>query len=351
VPGEAGPPGPPAITPIELEPAGVVGLVIDGTLLPVAGGTVYLVPAADVTTLRATAVDLTLAPSAAAAATNDEPLEDLLDHNAATYPHATVGMDGVYRLATLPGGNFFMVWMPAVGDTAHLPGGSQCRTAVTPASVMGRRIDMRVSGVQTAAATYVGSSPCLNCHARFRAEHSAHFNGLQVPGMRGNLQDTTAWPQFDDGLAAFDLGTSLYYYDCDAAATGAVQCKVSTTNPAAPAVVTFELQLTHDLLAARGEPGEYYVTFVNHRSTEAPARFNVSLSYGGALARQQYITRIRNANGTWSLHVLPMQFNTNGNVLNANPDSWPWRDYYASRWYDFTTNALRRPATTGRSWR
>ncbi|MEI8257392.1 MAG: hypothetical protein WCJ30_17085, partial [Deltaproteobacteria bacterium] len=205
--GEPGPPGQnadagPIPGVIELEAAGVVGLVSDGTHLPVAGGTVYLVPAADVMTLRATLVDLSQAPAAAAAATNDEPLEDLIDVHGATYPRATVGMDGVYRFTTIPTANFFMVWAPAVGDTAHLPGGSRCRNAMAPGSALGARIDLRVSGAQTADATFVGSTPCLVCHARHTNERTAHFNGLSVPGMRGNLQDTSAWSGFDTGLAA-----------------------------------------------------------------------------------------------------------------------------------------------------
>ena len=342
--GAPGPPGAPAITPIDLEPTGLVGVVTDGTRLPVAGGTVYLVPASDVDTLRGTPIDLSAAPAVAAAVTNDEPLEDLLDHRASSYPHASVGMDGVYRFTTLPATNFFEVWMPTAGDDAHLPGGTHCRTALAPASAVGQRIDFRVSGTQTDTATYVGSTPCLNCHARFRSERSAHFNGLQVPGMRGNLQDTSAWPHFDAALAAFDASASLYYYACDPAATGALQCKVSMTFPAAPAVVSFEIQLAHNtLVASRGAPGEYSVTFVNHMATEAPLHVDIALTYGGALGRQQFITRSRNTDGSYTLQVLPMQFNARGDASYADPASWPWRDQFSGRWFDFATNRLRRP--------
>ncbi len=340
--GAQGPAGASADASVELEPAGLVGIVTDGTGLPVTSGTVYLVPAADVTTLRAAAVDLTQAPAAAAAATNDEPLEDLLDRNAATYTHASVAMNGQYRIRTVAAGNWFVVWAPSVDDTAHLPGGSHCRVAAAAASLTGQRLDIEVSGVQSSSATFVGSSACLNCHGRHRAERSAHFNGLQVPGVRGNLQDTSPWPRFDAALQGFVAGTNLYYSDCNAAG-GAVQCTVGDTIPGTGATVAFELQLRHDATVSRGAPGEYFVTFVNHRHTEAPRRYDVALTYGGALGRQQFVTRLRNASGSYSLYVLPLQFNTAGDASATAPANRPWRDDHASRWYDLTAGTLTAP--------
>lgn len=85
--------------------------------------------------------------------------------------------------------------------------------------------------------------------------------------MRGDLQDTSARPRFDAALAV-----------------------------------------------ARGQPGEYSVTFANQRRAEAPVRYDVALTYGGALRRQQFITRRRHDGGTWSLFVLPMQLNHDGDA-------------------------------------
>nr|MBK7066808.1 hypothetical protein [Deltaproteobacteria bacterium] len=339
--GDAGTPGQPAVRPIDLEPQGVVGLVTDGTHLPVAGGTVYLVPSADVAAMQATPIDILATPTAAAAATNDEPLEDLLDRNATTYVRAAVGMDGIYRLPTIPTGSFFIVWKPAMGDDAHLPGGSRCRAATDRASMVGTRIDLRVSGNMSARATYVGSTTCINCHGRHRALGTAHFNGLQVPGVRGNLQNVSAWPRFDAALAAFDAGRTLFYFNCAGTA-----CSVSETAPTDAASIRFEIRLGHDTTVRRGEPGEYHVTFVNRRNTEANQRYDVALSYGGAVYKQRYLTRLRNANGTYSHHVLPIQFNPAGNSTFPNADSWPWKDYNTTRWFDFATDRLRRPANT-----
>lgn len=351
--GVQGPPGPPgsgadaSLPPdaptasIELEPAGLVGLVTDGTGLAVTSGDVYLIPAADLATRPP--IDLTLSPAAAAAASNDEPLEDLLDQRASTYPRAQVAMNGQYRFTTVASGNWFVVWRPGPADDAHLPGGSRCRTALASASLVGQRLDIAVSGAPSAGATYIGSTACIQCHGRHRAQRSAHFNGLQVPGMRSNLQDTSAWPSFDAALAAFDAGRTLYYFNCDASAAGAVQCSVSDSAPAAPAVVSFELRLAHDPTVARGQAGEYSVTFVNQRRPETPARYDVALTYGGALRRQQFVARQRNASGTWSLFVLPMQFNHDGDAAATDPASRPWRDDRASRWYDIAAGTLRRP--------
>jgi len=338
---DGGLPGDAAPASIELEPAGLVGLITDGTGLAVTSGDVFLVPAADL--MSRPPIDLTLAPSAAAAAVNDEPLEDLLDQHAATYPRARVAMNGQYRFTTVAPGNWFVVWRPSATDDAHLPGGSRCRSALAASSLVGQRLDLEVSGAPGAGATYIGSSACLQCHGRHRAERSAHFNGLQVPGMRGGLQDTSAWPHFDDALAAFDAGRTLYYFNCDASATGPVQCSVADAAPAAPAVVSFELHLSHDLTVARGQPGEYSVTFVNQRRVEAPARYDVALTYGGALRRQQFVTRLRNTNGSWSLYVLPLQFNHEADAASADPAARPWRDDRASRWYDLAAGTLRRP--------
>jgi predicted CXXCH cytochrome family protein len=346
-PGDAGPPGPPggpASATIEREPAGLVGLVTDATGGVVGSGEVFLVSAADVAALPP--IDLSLAPVAAAAATNDEPLEDLLDLRAATYPRAAVAMNGQYRLAAVAPGSWFVVWRPAPGDDAHLPGGSRCRTALAAASLVGQRLDLAVSGAPSARATFIGSSACLQCHGRHRAERSAHFNGLQVPGRRGPLQDTSAWPRFDAALAAFDDGRTLYYSDCAASPAG-LECAVSDRAPAAAAAVSFELRLAHDRAVPRGQPGEYAVTFVNRRADEEPARYDVALTYGGALGRQQLVARLRNADGAWSHFVLPLQYNHDGDPASADRAARPWRDDHSSRWYDHGLGALRRPAADG----
>jgi hypothetical protein len=75
-PGEPGEPGGP---PLDLEPDGLVGRILDARVLPVGGGTVYLIPTADVEALFATEIDLQLSPLLTSELEIDEPLDDLID--------------------------------------------------------------------------------------------------------------------------------------------------------------------------------------------------------------------------------------------------------------------------------
>src|SRR4029079_19731569 len=65
-------------------------LVLDDTGAPIAGATVYLVPASDLdrSSIHATQV------RDGSAADRDEPLEDPVRLNGSSYPHATTGADG-----------------------------------------------------------------------------------------------------------------------------------------------------------------------------------------------------------------------------------------------------------------
>lgn len=344
-PGPQGPPGVPSdvLPPLGREALGLVGWVIDVTRRPVPGGTVYLVPAAAVAALAATPIDLAQSPSAAARAPNDEPLEDLIDHTGPTLPQAAVSPDGVYRFAAVPEGEHFVVWVPAAGDALHLPGGDHARRALGRLSLINTQLDLRVSATPSPAATYVGSSHCIHCHGRHRALGTAHFNGLQVPGRRGPMQDTAAWPRFDAALAAFRAGATLSFYGCDAAATP--RCRVTPGGPPTGAPVAFEARLGHDPAVPRGAEGEYFVTFTNRLRTEGARRYDVVLTYGGALHRQRYVVRLRNADGSRSLHLLPMQFNHQGDdaLGDAQAASWTWRDEASAQWFDLTAMSLREP--------
>ena len=347
-PGDAGPAGPPGLAtgetpPLGREPEGLVGHVTDVSRRPVRGGSVVLVPAAEVGRMGRGAIDLTQSPSEAARATNDEPLEDLLDGSRASYPAATVSDDGVYRITSVPAGDWFVVWMPPSGDTLHLPGGNRARRAMGRDAMVNTQLDIKVSTTPTDRATYVGSSTCMQCHGRHRAMSTAHFNGLQVPGRRGNLQDTSRFPDFDAALAAFRAGTTLSFYDCDASAP--VKCKVTDATPPMTATVSFEARLAYDATVGRGRPGEYSITLTNRRAMEMPRRYDVALTYGGALHRQVYVARVPNANGSFSYHPLPVQFNHQGDnrLPAAQFTSWRYSDYGSDRWYDLAMQRLRLP--------
>jgi len=340
-PGEAGPAGEagqPAVVPIELEPAGLVGYVTDTSGQTVGSGTVYFVPSADVAALQGTAIDPLATPAQVDAMDYDEPLEDLIDAHGDTYTKVAVDEDGLYRLTTLPDGRYFVVWVPAAGDALHLPGGNLCRESVPSTSLVGLQIDLEVSGNFPADATYVGSSACQNCHAKHQIEQTAHFNGINVPNRVGNLQDTTMFPEMAGGFAEFRAGTTLYFSDCTH--SGFSKCLITTTDPGAP---TFRVELGWDSSVRRGDPGEYFMTIVN-MTGPGSQRYDVALTYGGPVHKQRYLTRTTLPDGRLTYMILPVQYNTFGDptMPDSQYTSRPWRDYHSERWV--TGGALTTPA-------
>ncbi|HEX7477445.1 MAG TPA: cytochrome c3 family protein [Polyangiales bacterium] len=348
--GLAGPAGKDATPaqPIALETKGVVGMVRDPSGQLVGSGTVYLIPVADLTALAKQPIDLSLGTSAAAALAIDEPLEDLLDANAGKYTSANVAVDGSYRFTQLAKGQYFVVFRPGAKDAYHLPGGDRCRKAFDQASLLGTQLDIEVSGRASDAATYVGSSACFGCHGRHRSMRTAHRLGLQVPATRGQFQDTSALPNFDAALSAFEQGAKLYYYGCDPTRAGDAKCRVSETDPtiATPsAVISFELHLGRAAAVPKGEVGAYTVDIVN-RLGSGTAHYDVVLTYGGAVAKQRYLTRRTNTNGSFSYYLLPLQHNDAGDNSYPQSDDWVWKDYQSEQWYDFAASALIEPGNT-----
>jgi hypothetical protein len=345
--GERGPTGEVPSVPglLPLQERGMVGSVSDPSGQPLVGGAVFLVPAADVSALAERTIDLTVSPSDVHTLGYDEPLEDLLDANVARYARANVDGDGNYSFAELASGSYFVVFRPSENDASHLPGGSACRTALDEASLRGTRLDIRVSGRPSPAAIYVGSTACFGCHGRHRSLRTAHRVGLSVPAQRGAFQDTSSWPAFDAALRAFERNPTLYYYDCDAARSGDAKCRVADTDPmvSSPAsVVSFELRLARDAALAVGSLGAYTIEIVN-RAGAGSALYPVALTYGGAISKQQYITRRMNPNGTLSHFVLPLQYNLRALPASPSSDDWTWRDYRSQDWFDLTNATLREP--------
>lgn len=320
---------------------GLVGRIIEPNLEPVRGGTVYLIPSSDVAALAETPVDLFLSPSETAAADNDEPIEDLIEANGSRYEQAAVDSEGSYRFESLPEGDHFVVWFPEAADPRHLPGGDYSRVAFGTESLIGMQLDIRVSARPSSRATYVGSSTCMVCHGLQSTTRTPHNVGLQVPGVRSSLQDVEPWPEFDDGLDAFEAATDLFFHDCDPEASGFEKCVVSDTEPSG--TVSFEARLRRDTDVPLGALGAYYVELENRVSSEGVRRYDVMLTYGGTMRRQQYLTRRSNLDGTWSYFVLPLQFNHRGDPSNPDPSDWPWRDYRSDQWFDFDDQRLAEP--------
>ena len=321
---------------------GLVGRITEPNGAAVAGGAVYLVPASDVEALSETPIDLFASPEETAVLDNDEPIEDLVDSNGNSYQQTSVDENGEYRFETLPEGSHFVVWFPAPSDDKHLPGGNSVRVSFPTESLIGMQMNLRVSPRPGADATYVGSSTCMVCHGLHSTTATAHNVGLQVPGVRSALQDISRWPNFDEGLQAFEAGTTLYYYDCDAAGQGPSKCPVSDSPPAG--TVSFEVRLRRDASAPPGAIGAYFVEMVNRENMQAARRYDVVLTYGGAVHRQQYLMRRTNLDGSSSYFVLPMVYNYQGDFSNPDSNDWPWRDYRSDQWFDFSAGLLTEPA-------
>lgn len=326
---------------VDREIFGLVGQVMEPHGTPVVQGTVYLVPASDVEALAASPIDLFLSPEETSMADNDEPIEDLVDLLGPEYEQAAVDDGGFYRFETLPEGNLFVVWFPDPGVTEYFPGGDYSRASFANTSLIGMQLDIRVSARPTAEARYLGSSTCLLCHDLQTTAATAHSVGLQVPGVRSPLQDITPWPDFDQGLEAFEAGITLFYFDCDPSADGSSPCSVLDVLPVAP--VSFEIALRRDSSVPLGEIGAFYIEIVNRVNAEPPRRYDVVLTYGGALFKQQYLARRTNPNGSFSYFLLPIQCNYQGDFENPDPDDWPWRDYRSDLWFNFASGTLTEP--------
>ncbi len=325
--GAPGEPGQPPTGEIEPEIFGLVGRILEpnGTIVP--SGTIYLVPASDVEDLSATPIDLFASPDDTAALRNDEPIEDLLDDHSPSYEQVPVDENGEYRFETLPEGSHFVVWFPASDDAKHLPGGNNAGVSFSTASLIGMQMNIRVSAQPSAQATYVGSSTCTVCHGLQSTTRTAHMVGLQVPGIRSSMQDVEPWPDFDAGLAQFEAGTDLYYFDCAPSTINPSKCSVDESSAGA---ASFQINLRED-------SGAYYIEMVKDA---ASVRYDVVLTYGGALGKQQYLMRRTNEGGSFSYFVLPLQYNYRGDFNNESPEDWPWRDYRSDLWYDFAGNVL-----------
>jgi hypothetical protein len=326
-----------------LEPAGLVGEVVDTAGRLVGRGRVVLVPAADVRALGAAPLDLSLSPEAAAAALDDEPLEDVIDARGAELESAELDPRGRYRFTTLGDGDSFVVFVPASDDADHLPSMDGTRLPRSAQALRGGRLDLRVSCTPSADARYVGSTPCLTCHGRHESLASAHALTLRRPGHGSFLQDTRAAPRIDEALREFRAGRTLHFYDCAARSDGLPACAVSATAPADATRVALTARLVHDASMAPGALGEYRVELERADGAEQ-ASYPVLVTLGGALSAQQFVTRIALPGGGFSHFVLPLTYQLAGSDDRSSYRDYRWLAYRVEDWLDLEARTLREPA-------
>ena len=325
--GDQGAPGPSGE--LQTEPDGVVGVVTDGSGDVVPSGTVYFVPAADVAALPATSVEVGSA--------NDEPLEDLIAANGASYLSAEVGEDGVYAVTSIEAGTYFVTFVP--GEVGHLPGGSLCREALSSADLVGQRYDIEVSAAIPPMAYYVGTGTCVNCHGKVHVSRTMHKLGIWSPYQYGMLQDV-GFRKDDLTMALGDrfteTGTTVWFYDFDSS-RGFDKYKTSETEPAAPAVVSFTV-------TARRMGADYEMVIHNVKDPAQPdAVIRVDAIYGGGVYKQRYLTRIEGGSGFYYA-TMPLQFQHEGDETYTDRTRKVWRDYHGDWWYDEGASSLTNPA-------
>lgn len=307
--------------------SGLYGTVTDTGGEKVANATVILIPSSDINTTKIDILEIS------ASATDDEPLDDLAADTTRSYQTATTDENGDYTFSTVTVGNYFIYVKLADDDTGHYPGGSLCRT-VTNLSTARIQKDIQISTRPSGSATYVGSASCLVCHADHAgAKKTGHFNGLRAPGVSTSLQDISKFSGFDAGLDKFVAGTTIYYYAYDST-RGMDKYKTAESNPGA-GDVSFTATLLKD-----GDT--YKVRLNNIKNPSDPnegVTYNVALTYGGAIYKQRYITKIG-----LSYYLLPVQYQHEGSESYSPRTRKIWRDYNGSNWYDETTLLLKTPA-------
>jgi predicted CXXCH cytochrome family protein len=308
---------------LPLAPQGVVGVVRDRAGVRLAGGTIYFVPADDVAALPAT----TIHPDSP----DDEPLEDLIAANAATYPQAAVGADGIYRLETLAAGAYFVTFVPAAADAAHLPGGSACRAARSQAELIGTRLDLEVSGRPPASARFIGSGRCLTCHGTTHLAGTMHRLGIWSPYESGLLQDPSGrydelWQALRHKFTA--EGTMLWFHNYPQG-TGFDVYDVAETDPGGDNV-SFTVTLRK---RSPGGQDVYEMMLQNVKNPADPDRvYRLDAVYGGGVWKQRYLTRV--VDGAQFFYMtLPLQYNLTGDDGNPSRSSRTWRDYYGKQFY------------------
>jgi len=326
-----------------VEPAGVVGMVTEASGASVGGGMVYFVPAADVAALPATTI--------AVGSPDDEPLEDTIAANGASYQKAAVAADGRYALPTLTAGSYFVTFVPDALDDAHLPGGSACRNAMDSTNLVGTRLDIRISDSVPEDAYFVGSGACVSCHGRTHISETMHRIGIWSSYESGRLQDFA--PRFDDLYQAittkFEVpgGTTVYFYDYDAT-RGFDKYKTAETDPTgAGGVVSFTVTV-------RKTGVDLEMVYNNVKNPSDPNNgkvYRVDAVYGGGVLKQRYMTRL-DPNGPAApapfYAMLPLQFQHEGDeALPYGRTSKVWRDYNGYKWFTENDGAsvFKEPGT------
>ncbi len=311
----------------------VVGTAGEG----VAGATVYLVPATSLPTTKITSASIRTGTSEGF----DEPLEDLVAASGTTFTRAVTGASGRFQINTVPDGLFFVYVAPA--GTEYLPGGSMCRDSVSATGLRGQNLTLTLSSSPSSAATFVGMSACLACHAEYATEKGlAHRLGFTVPNPPSGLQTLGEHPELFGGLddfleaAAYTGGTPVYHYDLDTG-RGFDKFKTSLTDPSGSGTVYAILWLWKDTAT-----DEYKITFENVITPSDPMNLMervVQLLYGGAVYKQRYCIEWPSRNALYPV----LQYQSSGDDDRYDRTRNQFRDYHLDFYWDTATDTFKAP--------
>lgn len=332
--GPGGAPGSPV-------PGEATFVVTDDSGAPVAGATVYLVPAGDVDGTPITGAEILNG----SAADRDEPLEDQVRLNGASYPRGTTGVDGTTLVQGIIEGDYFWYVVPAASDTEHLPGGTGCRIARNTAQFLVTTVGISLTSSPGAAATHRGSSTCLVCHGSLATQAThAHRLGFTRPGQFGSMQDPSRYPQFAGGwgyftpAASFMGGTTVTCTDFDPS-RDTDKFKTFLTGPSGTTYL--KLWLWKDTA-----DGKFKITVqnvINPADPASPKTLEMGLTYGGAVFRQLFLVKVPGRKGLYPV----LQWQTEGDEIRFDRTRRVFRDYHLDRFWDDATHTLVNPPTNG----
>jgi hypothetical protein len=316
-------------------------VVTDDSGAFVAGATVYLVPAGDVDGTPFTGSQVL----DGTAADRDEPLEDQVRLNGASYPHATTGPDGVAFVQNIPAGDYFWYVVPGPGDTEHLPGGTGCRIARSTNQFVLTTVSISLTSSPGPTATHRGSSTCLGCHASY-SQHATHAHrlGFTRPGQFGTQQDPSRYPQFTGGWSyfldapTFMGGTMVTCTDFDPT-RDTDKFKTFLTGPTGTTYL--KVWLWKDTA-----DGKFKVTLqnvINPADPASPRTLEVGLTYGGAVFRQLFLVKVPGRKGLYPV----LQQQTEGAENRFDRTRRIFRDHHLGRFWNNAAQTLVDPPTTG----
>src|SRR3989338_4167167 len=220
-----------------------------------------------------------------------------------------------------------------------------------------------ISSSPSAAATYVGTTQCITCHADYAGQkYTAHKLGISVPGSLGGLHDSKNFPDFDDAVDLFVSADS--YDDTD---TGEVPTVISFGDysgrrgfdkyevyvGSAPSQITTKVGEMR--LWRNKATGQYTITIVNTSNPadpNTPLPLPVALTYGGTVYKQRFLVEIPSSLATGRSGRYPLlQYQaypgiSEGEDSNYDRTRADFRDYHLDWYYNNTTSLLKAPSAS-----